>query len=932
MPAQIFGRDAELDAIGAFLGALPQSPGALVLAGPPGAGKTTLLRAGAGLAADRGFTVLETLPARGDLRLAFAGLADLLEPCLDAVIGELAPPQARALRVALLLEEAPAHPPEPRLIAAAFRAAVGVLARSAPVLVVIDDVQWLDPPSETVVGFAVRRLDREPAGLLCAQRTGRPGAELPLELRRARLQAELLPVGGLSLGALHRLLRSRLGVSFSHPVLRRIEAESGGNPFIALEIGRALARRGSTISGTAVLPVPDTLSGLVKERLGQLPLTALEALQLVAIVPDAPIGQYLAAGAVDGAGLDTAVGAGVLEHDGGRLRFSHPLLASAVAGSIPPTRLRELHAIAARITDRPEEQVRHRALAAAGPCAPVAAELEAAAQAAAARGAPASAAELFELAASLTADDDPAQAHRRRFDGARQLALAGEMGAAMAALERLLGLMAPGPLRADVLSQLGLLRQDDYPAATDLMERALADAGYDAERTADIRFSLSDIWSIRGDHVRALAQARQALADAERAGDPALVASCLAQVFQVGWMYGADVDERQLGRALELEHTIGSLVLRTPPSHVAGWYHLSVGHLEEAEADLRRLLARAEAEGVEYWRADVLLRLSMVATASGEARKAARLAADGLEIAEQLDLPHTTSALLYGCGWAALHLGQAEAVREIAARGSELAQRAGSRLYDILHQALLGSLDLAMGDYAAAATRLGPLASQLLQLGVRRPTTRSIALDAVEALVAVGELDEADRIVAELEPSARYPLAAAMTARCRAGLAAARGDLDAAVTELTEALRLQGQVSPMPLARGRTLLVLGGVQRRLKQRGAARATLSEALGIFEHIGTPLWAARARAELARLSGRPPGPEELTATELRVVELVARGLSNREIGAELFVTVRAVESTLTKAYAKLGVRSRTELAARLHAAAAEAGPAAPPHHDG
>ena len=155
MSAGVFGRDAELGALAGFLDRLPAGPGALVLAGAPGAGKTTLLRAGAALAAERGFAVLQTMPARSEVRLGFAGLADLLEPRLPDVIGELAPPQARALRVALLLEEAPLQPPEPRLIAVAFRAAVTALARSAPVVLVIDDVQWLDPAERG--GGRVRR-------------------------------------------------------------------------------------------------------------------------------------------------------------------------------------------------------------------------------------------------------------------------------------------------------------------------------------------------------------------------------------------------------------------------------------------------------------------------------------------------------------------------------------------------------------------------------------------------------------------------------------------------------------------------------------------------------------------------------------------------------------------------------------------------------
>ena len=120
----------------------------------------------------------------------------------------------------------------------------------------------------------------------------------------------------------------------------------------------------------------------------------------------------------------------------------------------------------------------------------------------------------------------------------------------------------------------------------------------------------------------------------------------------------------------------------------------------------------------------------------------------------------------------------------------------------------------------------------------------------------------------------------------------------------------------MPAEVGRTLLVLGGIQRRMKQRAAARRTFSRAVELFEAAGAVVWAERARAELGRISGRAPGPVQLSETELRVVRLVARGLSNREVAAELFVTVRAVESTLTKAYAKLGVRSRTELAARMH----------------
>lgn len=593
--------------------------------------------------------MLTAAPAHGEVQLAFAGLTDLLESRLDEVLGELPAPQRRALGVALLRDEPRQRPPEPGVIAAAFRSALLALSGSAPLVVVIDDVQWLDRPSGAAVGFAFRRIEREPVGLLCAQRVEMPGAELPLELARARLHAEALALGGLSIGPLHHMLRVRLDTSFARTTLRRIEAESGGNPFIALEIGRALARRGITRAGSAALPVPDTLSGLVDERLRELPPGPAAALQIVAVMPGAPIGRYLAAGA-DAADLDAAVLAGILDTDGGRLRFSHPLLASAVTAAIPPARHRDLHAIAARLTRTPEERARHRALAVAGRSAPVAAELDEAGRGAAARGAPVVAAELFELAASVTPEHDQAGGRPRLLDAARQLAISGETRAARALLTQLVGSMSPGPERARALSQLSRLEVNDFAAATALLEQALAEADGDAALAAGIHFGLSDVWSDRGDEARALSEARLALGDAERAGDPALVASSLALVFDSAWMAGQQPDERDLARALDLERSVSSSLLRHSPSRSAGIYHYLRGSLEEAEEELQRVLDRAEADGIEDWRADMLLRLAQVARRRGDTGQAGSLSAAALETAEQLDLPRPISSALYSCG------------------------------------------------------------------------------------------------------------------------------------------------------------------------------------------------------------------------------------------------------------------------------------------
>jgi DNA-binding CsgD family transcriptional regulator len=914
MLADIFGRDAELHALSALLDRIEQSAAAMVLAGPAGAGKTTLLRAGARQAAERGCTVLAATPARSDMRLAFAGLADLLEAHLDSVIGALPRPQADALRAALLLA-APVTPPEPRLIATAFRSALLMLAMSAPVVMVIDDVQWLDPPSESAVGFAIRRVESERVGLMCAQRTDRPGAELPLELSHARLTADLVPLGGLSIGALHRMLRTRLGRSFPQQTLRRIEVESGGNPFIALEIGRALVRRGDSGSDIGALPIPDTLSSLVDEHICDLPGSTRATVELVAVMPDAPTAAYVTGG-VSEAELDSAVEAGVLEQAGSRLQFAHPLLRAAVVARIPPARLRELHTLAASLTDLPEDAARHQALAAAGPSSPVAASLEAAAMAAVNRGAPRNAGELFELSAALTPGDEYADRGRRVAEAGRLLLLGGNRLAATAILERFLATAPAGSPRADVLARLGALLTDyDPPRAVALLEQALAARTADAALAADIHMALAEVTSRRGNPAGALEEARLAVAAADAAGQPALTAGAILSLCRMQLMDGHPVDEALLNRALEIENELGvNACLENPSAVIAGIASFLAGRLDEAEAHWRRLLTACDETGLEYWRPDMFMRLSQLAVCRGDLDAAAALAAEGLECAAA-GPSHAVAALLWACGLAAAYRGDFEAGRELARRGMLVAAKAGTATFELRNEALLGTIDLARGNYQAAADRLGPLAARWRLATARFLSTIGIDVEAVEALIFAGDLEQAESLVADMAGSAYNALGAAIIARCRGHLAAARGDLEEATDNLRRALWLHDQISPQPLARGRILLLLGGVQLRLKERGAARATFSDALALFDHAGARIWAERARSELARISGRSPGPAALTATEQRVAELIASGRSNKEAAAELFVSVRAIESTLTKAYAKLGVRSRTELAARL-----------------
>jgi DNA-binding CsgD family transcriptional regulator len=203
-------------------------------------------------------------------------------------------------------------------------------------------------------------------------------------------------------------------------------------------------------------------------------------------------------------------------------------------------------------------------------------------------------------------------------------------------------------------------------------------------------------------------------------------------------------------------------------------------------------------------------------------------------------------------------------------------------------------------------------------MGYGEPTAAPFAPDAVEALIGVGQLDEAATLLDQLESNGRRldrAWALALGARCRSLLLAAAGDLDAAAKAAEHALDEHRRL-PMPFERARTLLVLGQIQRRRRQKRAAAVALQEAARAFDEIGTPLWADRARAELERVSGSSPaGSSRLTPSERRVAELAASGLTNREVAGALFISPKTVEANLARIYHKLGIHSRAELGQRM-----------------
>jgi DNA-binding CsgD family transcriptional regulator len=315
----------------------------------------------------------------------------------------------------------------------------------------------------------------------------------------------------------------------------------------------------------------------------------------------------------------------------------------------------------------------------------------------------------------------------------------------------------------------------------------------------------------------------------------------------------------------------------------------------------------------------LLFHLAELECWSGNLVEAERYAAEASAVATRTGQEASRAFTLYAEALVDALRGREESARAKAEEGIEVAERLGAVPAIPLLASVLGFLDLSLGDAPAAHRRFGPLAEDALTLGVYEPGAVRYLGDAIETLIAVGELDRARRLLDELEERAtaldrRWAMAVAR--RCRGLLAEAEGDLDAASEAIEEALAILADLS-QPFETARTELALGVVRRRAKQKRAGRDVMERALETFQRLGTPLWAERAQKELERFGGRPAGTLDLTPTEQRIAELVAQGATNQEVARAMFITPKTVEWNLTRIFRKLGVRSRTELARWLAA---------------
>lgn len=891
----VIGRDDELAQVEQFLGA--GSSSVLVVEGEAGIGKTTVWEASAAKASERGFRLLSCRPAEAEAKLSFSGLADLLGEIESEAFEELPLPQRRALEAALLRVETASTRPDRRSVATGFASLLKLLASNGPLLVAVDDLQWLDAPSAAALAFALRRVGDSPVRGLLSLRVPVPDENRVLVPEAARR----LTLGPLSAGALQQVIKAELGFALSRPALLRLHRACRGNAFYSLEIARVLASEGP-LSGD-VLPVPDDVRELTMRRVRRLPSRTRSALLEAAALAN-PTVRF-----VEVSALKRAVEAGLVQiHPDGAVGFVHPLYASAVYTAVSPDERRKCHRkLADRVSDL-EERARHLGLAAEGPDEDIAAALEAASDRALAQGAEEAAAELMEQACALTPIADEQGRLRRRLAVAHRNFLVGDSRRAREAADAVFAESPPGDLRAEALLLLGDLvtRDAEGRQAVPCLERALGGA-QDPLLKGRIHWALARAWQDH-DLGRSVKHARAAVEAVDPEQAPGTYAYVLLFRVWTELLAGLGFDERSYGRALELQ------------PRAVGWEESTLAALlprlkDELDTARRRLREQAERRE-ETGRSLLLLHLADLELSAGNLDPARAIAAEVAQLADDLG---QRDFQRMACCVQAMVEAQLGRLDEAQALAEEVRRAAGEEPWVQAEAlAVLGFCAVSLDDAVAADGHFSRATALLDATGLKEPAAFfRFQPDHVETVLALSDQVRADALVSRLGERAEVfprPWTLAVAARCRGLVLAAQGQADQALEVLDRALDAHEQLD-MPFELARTLLARGVVERRARRKSAAKASLEQAAAIFESLPAPLWAEKARSEHGRIGLRPRAPAELTPSELRIAGLVVSGLSNREVAAAAYVSRKTVEANLTRIYRKLGIRSRAELGAWL-----------------
>ncbi len=880
---------------------------ALLVEGEPGVGKTTLLEAARSLA--DGFTCLTAQGAESESQLAHAGLLELLRP-IRYLLPEVPGSQADALRSAV--GWSPASSAADRfLVAAATLSLLAASAERGPVLVLVDDLQWLDRESLGAIAFAARRLGPDAVAFVLAARTG----DVPAELTQG---VPVLRLGGLSASAAAALLPS----GTASKVLERLVAGTQGNPLALLEVSQRLddAQRVGAAPLPDPLPAGDRLRTLYRATLADLSPPAFQAVLLLALSGAAATATAVVASVLTGmevkpaVALDEARERGVLVRHGARYGFRHPLLRSAVLElATADQRLAAHTALAAAPPVGDRARVWHQAESTIGPDAQVAEQLAQLADADRHRLGYAAASAALERACDITPDPDLAAQWLAL--AAHDAFLAGDVARVRALVDRVLTGTATDRARGEVLFSLGMLEQyaGSIPRSVEHLDDAstLLDGPALVRALTELalaRFRLNDVAGVAD-----CAQRIDAVADrddpeqqllAHFTGGAALV---LTGDFDAGRPRLAEV--KRLADLRSLRHDARALLLMALAAAFTG----EVGDAVAVGASRVAEVRRRGAIGVLV---PVLALLAAGRAWVGDHAGAFADAGEAAELAAHLGYAADGAVAVEMLAWQLAARGLHDEARESLIRARTLTDRAGTTSA-AAHQALTSAFcALCRGD-------LGEVVSLLEQ---RRTIDGGVGASGeplgiapllVEAYVGLGRWDGARSLTAryaEATPAAAPPLSIALLRRCQAITA----DSEVGAQEAFDAAMQAHAAASDPFEAARTRLLYGGRLRRAGQRVAARVELGAARDAFDSMELTHWSTVAAQELAATGatarrGPVAGDVPLTSQETRVALLAARGLSNREIGASLFLSPKTVERHLSSVFRKRGFRSRTELAA-------------------
>ncbi|MFI6662328.1 AAA family ATPase [Streptomyces sp. NPDC050523] len=909
--------------------------GSVLLHGPAGIGKSTALRALASEYGTAARTVLRCSATESESHLPFLALADLFGLVADEVSDKLPAAQRTALESALTGRGESTLQRDGLALRLAVLSVLRALAAGGPVLLVADDLQWLDSASAELLGFAARRLGDTPVQLLCAVRT--EGQEYDRHLAASPPDTLAVRLGALSRGQVSALLDHRGYTGLPRSTVRDIHRTSGGNPLFALELGRALAENPTPPRPGEPLPVPTSLRTLVLNRLDLLSDEARRTL-LVASAGARPTLALLHAAGRDNAEAETVQAAelGLLatEPEGPAVRFAHPLVSAALYAEAPAQERRAAHAALSTAASDPIERARHLALATTGTDPEAAARLAEAAALARDRGAPSVAASLGLLAARHTPADGEPGPDERRLQAAEDAITAGEVDLARdIARDVLTRATAP----ADRVRAWMVVIEAAGQALGDVdtvYPQALADAGDDPGLLALVHYQLA--WRglvVEGDFAEGREEAAHAAELAARAGDRRTELLALAFQAQTETLMGHPDAPATIKRAL-----------KEPQDPQVACHHNGAGatryrwlimsdQLPEARSTVNALLREVRRRGMVESEVHFVRLLAETELRSGHCGRALDLARESMRLARDSGIGEIPSAVLDSLAEASG--GDPERALALAREAVEQAEQAGDQMYVSRGLTALGHAQLVSGDTEGAVSSLRRVRELERGLGITDPARGRWHGDLAEALVRTGEVDEAQHLLDVARAHAlrlgRESVLGVLD-RAEALVRAARGEHEAALAQLTSAQDRLGKLG-YGLEEARAAFALASLRAGrpapATRIGAAEAKpedspYDEAARLFRRCRALPWLRQVEAAAAASNVEPIAPaatseglEGLASMERQVAALVMEGSTNREIAARLFISVKTVEATLTRVYRKLGIRSRVDIV-RLAAA--------------